>query len=230
MGEGSFTGFPKGVIEFLEELKEHNDKVWFDAHRTEYEEFYLQPGRAFTADLADRLTQAGALGEGNRVEGSSFRIFRDTRFSKDKTPYKTHFGVSFGVEGQARHEGPGFYFNLEPLRIGLGAGLHGFSKSALASYRRAVGEPEGAGAVRALMAGAEAQGAALWGKTYKKLPSGFGAVPGDEDLLLYSGLFSWLDVPLPPEVHTAHFLDFCEARYLGLAPLPLWLATLTDGE
>src|SRR5450756_1276877 len=70
MGEGSFTGFPKGVIEFLEELKEHNDKVWFDAHRAEYEEFYLQPGRAFTADLADRLTQAGALGEGNRVEGS----------------------------------------------------------------------------------------------------------------------------------------------------------------
>ena len=69
MEGGSFTGFPEGVIGFLEELKEHNEKEWFDAHRADYDAFYLQPGRAFAADLAERLNRAGALGDGTRDRG-----------------------------------------------------------------------------------------------------------------------------------------------------------------
>ena len=227
MGESSFTGFPEGIVGFLEGLKQHNEKVWFDAHRADYEAYFLEPGRAFAADLAERLTDAGALGAGIRVEGSSFRIFRDTRFGKDKSPYKTHFGVTFGVEGQARHEGAGFYFHLDPPRIGLGAGLHSFSKPALEAYRAAVGDPAGAAAVRGLIADAEAKGAAVWGKTYKKTPRGYAVAPDDEDLLLYSGLFAWLDLGIPPQLHTADMLAYCEERYVSLSPLPLWLGRLT---
>ena len=224
---GSFEGFPDGLVGFLEGLKAHNDKVWFEAHRTDYDAFYLRPGRAFAADLAGRLTQVGALGDGILVEGSPFRIFRDTRFGKDKSPYKTHFGVSFGPQGQARHEGAGFYFHMEPPRIGLGAGMHAFSKPVLEAYRTALGDPQIAGSARSLISGAEAQGASFWGKTYKKTPPGYTVAPGDEDLLLYSGFFAWLDLDIPPALHSADFLDFCLERYVALAPVPQWVARLS---
>ena len=229
VGEGSFVGFPEGVIGFLEELARHNDKAWFEAHRADYEAFYLEPGRAFAADLADRLTEAEVLGPGTRIVGSAFRIFRDTRFSRDKSPYKTHFGVSFGPEGSAPHEDAGFYFHLEPPRMGLGAGMHGFPKLVLEAYRTSVADPAQAATTRALIADAESRGAEMWGKTYKKMPRGYGVAPDDQDLLLYSGLFAWLDLPIPPELHTADLLAYCEERYIGLAPLPLWLARLTPG-
>lgn len=226
MESGSFAGFPAGVIGFLEGLKAHNDKVWFDAHRAEYDAFYLQPGRAFAAELGERLTRAAVLGDGNVVEGSPFRIFRDTRFSKDKSPYKTHFGVSFGLRGQVRHDGAGFYFHLEPPRIGLGAGMHAFSKPVLEAYRTALADPAMVASVRSLIGGAEAQGATIWGKTYKKTPRGYAVAPTDEDLLLYSGLFAWLDLAIPPELHSADFLDFCADRYQAVAPMAQWVARL----
>ena len=145
------------------------------------------------------------------IEGSPFRIFRDTRFSKDKSPYKTHFGVSFGLQGQARHEGAGFYFHLEPPRIGLGAGMHAFSKPVLEAYRTAVGDPAERGCRTIAHRGRRSAGRIESGaKTYKKTPRGYTVAPGDEDLLLYSGLFAWLDLEIPPQLHSADLLDFCE--------------------
>ncbi|MBU2603487.1 MAG: DUF2461 domain-containing protein [Actinobacteria bacterium] len=142
MGKGEFAGFPKGLIGFLEDVAAHNEKSWFEAHRADYESLYLEPGRAFTEVMAERLDKElrPATFDGP-MTGSLFRIFRDTRFSKDKTPYKTHLAVSWGEEGRAKGEGLGFYFHLQPGSVMVGAGAHAFSKEVLAAYRDAVVDP-----------------------------------------------------------------------------------------
>lgn len=100
------------TLTFLRQLKRHNDKSWFDAHKARYLEA--------KADF-DRLTQQVILEFGKtdpdigalQVKDCVFRIYKDVRFSKDKTPYKTHFAAGFNRGGKKVHY-PGYYFHAEP--------------------------------------------------------------------------------------------------------------------
>ena len=114
MGEGGFAGFPPEAVTFLEELRTHNEKTWFVAHKNEYENSLLEPVRAFAADMADRLTTVVGP-EGGGVLGSPFRIYRDVRFSKDKSPYKTYAGVPFGRADRGKGKARDSTSTLTPL-------------------------------------------------------------------------------------------------------------------
>ena len=91
MSSDTFTGFPRGISTFLTDLAANNNKPWFEAHGHDYEENLLEPSRAFAQSMADRLAGLAPSGLGD-IRGSAFRIYRDIRFSKDKTPHKTHLG------------------------------------------------------------------------------------------------------------------------------------------
>jgi uncharacterized protein (TIGR02453 family) len=106
-----FEGFPPEGLAFLAGLAEHNEKAWFDAHRAEYERGLLEPARDFVDAIGPELEAVHpGIHADPRVNGSIMRINRDTRFSKDKRPYKTHLDLWFWEgEGPSRMR-PGFGF------------------------------------------------------------------------------------------------------------------------
>lgn len=121
--------FSKRALQFLRGLKKNNAKPWFEAHRDEYESDVREPMRELIEDL-DRRLRRFAPEIGGDPKRSMFRIHRDVRFSKDKSPYKTHAACWFHhrsatgrVGGEAQEGSAGFYFHLEPGRSMVGGGL-----------------------------------------------------------------------------------------------------------
>src|ERR1043165_1130988 len=99
------------TLKFLRDLKKNNDKTWFDAHRQDYEAA-KKDFEAFVNDLLQALVKLEPTLATQQAKDCIFRIFRDVRFSKDKTPYKSHFGV-FLARGGRKWDGAGYYLHLE---------------------------------------------------------------------------------------------------------------------
>jgi len=151
---GVFTGSPTTTFAFLRGLREHNEKAWFDAHRTDYQVGYVEPAIAFIEALGPRLRGfAPELNYEARVNGSLFRIQRDTRISKDKTPYKTNLDLWFWAGETRGWEAPGCFFRLAPDALILGAGLHKFSPAQAARFREAVVDPVTGPELQRMLAG-----------------------------------------------------------------------------
>jgi uncharacterized protein (TIGR02453 family) len=222
MSTDTFTGFPPGISTFLADLAANNNKPWFEAHRHDYEENLLEPSRAFADSMADRLAELAPSGLGV-IQGSAFRIYRDIRFSKDKTPYKTHLGIAFNAVGSPKSESPGYYFHLAPPRMMLGAGMHGFPREFLAAYREAVVDDRLGTRLRDVIDEAAAVGYEVWGETYKRVPTGYDADHPRSDLLRYGGLFVAVTEDTPDALHSAALLDYCATRYAAMAPVLAWL-------
>ncbi len=117
--------FSPALFKFLNELEANNEREWFNANKPRYESTIKDPAIQFIADFEKPLKTisphfvADTRGNG----GSLFRIYRDTRFSKDKTPYKTNTGMHFRHEMAKDVHSPGFYLNLEPGACFMGVGI-----------------------------------------------------------------------------------------------------------
>jgi uncharacterized protein (TIGR02453 family) len=108
-----FEGYSKETFKFLHGLKKNNNKEWFEKHRTEYEEHLREPSKTLAWAIGEYFRDKKMPVIGNE-KTSLFRINRDIRFSKDKSPYKTHIGIHFPLEGGKKEEWCGFYFSFEP--------------------------------------------------------------------------------------------------------------------
>jgi uncharacterized protein (TIGR02453 family) len=107
-----FAGFGKDTIRFLSGLSANNKAEWFNAHRADYEAHYIEPAKDFVVAVADPLAKlAPGIHAEPKVNGSIFRINRDIRFSKDKTPYKDHLDLWFW-QGERKAAISGFFFPL----------------------------------------------------------------------------------------------------------------------
>ena len=228
-----FEGFPPAALEFLRSLGANNNKPWFDAHRGEYEAYLLEPGKDLVVDLGKKLQDqvSPQIQADPRFNGSIMRISRDIRFSKDKSPYKTWFGLWFWEGGPRRSmESPGFYFSLDGHQLILGAGKHGFDKRMLEKYRSAVVDPKTGPSLVKVVDEARAAGYDVGGKSYKQIPRGYEPKdPATADMLLYSALHAGLSMPVPPEAHSSKFVDFCLDRFRTVAPLEQWLVKVFVG-
>jgi uncharacterized protein (TIGR02453 family) len=145
----AFTGFKPEAIQFLVDLAENNDRAWFQPRKDEYERLLKEPLQALIAALAERFEARGIPLRADPAK-SPFRIYRDVRFSKDKSPYKTNLGASFpwvgdsagaDVDGRSHvsnvHSSGG-YFHLQPGEIFVGGGMWHPDKSWLDAFRRRV--------------------------------------------------------------------------------------------
>lgn len=219
-----FEGFRPEALRFLVDLRKSNNREWFHAHREEYEELLLEPARDLVVALGEELRAfAPEVTADPRVNGSIFRIARDTRFAQDKRPYKDHLDLWFWIGDRKR--GPGFWFRLTPGELLLGSGMHRFDKAQLERYRQAVVDEAGA----VLQEDADrlaADGYELGGRRYKRLPRGYEAPPERADLLLHDGVYGWIGLEVPDETFTPRFPAFCARHYRQLAPLNEWLAAL----
>jgi uncharacterized protein (TIGR02453 family) len=137
-----FQGFHPDATEFLADLAMNNERAWFQARKGEYERLCKAPMEAFVVALAERLAvrDLPLLADPKR---SPFRIYRDTRFAKDKTPYKTHLGANFpwleaGREIDAGAHANGGYFHFEPGRMYVGGGMWMAERPRLEAFRQAI--------------------------------------------------------------------------------------------
>lgn len=113
--------FTRETFRFLKELKAHNDRSWFADNKGRYEDHVKVPAFRFIEDFAPHLKKISThFSAGPR---SLFRIYRDTRFSKDKSPFKTHTGIQFRHDVGKDVHAPGFYFHIEPGACFAGLGL-----------------------------------------------------------------------------------------------------------
>ena len=130
-----FRGFSRGSIDFLAELAAHNDRSWFQPRKGDYEHLLKEPLEALCVALEERF-QARRLPLQADPVHSPFRIYRDVRFSADKSPYKTHVAASFPWTGEGG--GVGGYFHMGPGEIMAGGGMWHPDPAALTAWRRAV--------------------------------------------------------------------------------------------
>ncbi len=140
MASTSFSGFPRGTRKFLGQLAANNDRTWFAANKPRHEEDVVAPALAFIEAMRAPLERISPhfTAVPSRTGGSLMRIYRDTRFGADKTPYKTNIGIQFRHEAGKDVHAPGFYVHIEAKSAFLGAGLWHPERDALAAIRTAI--------------------------------------------------------------------------------------------
>lgn len=167
-----FDGFPKEGIDFLRKLKRNNNREWFHARKSEYEEFVKFPMQSLIASLAPVMQEYAPELDVN-PKRSLFRIYRDTRFSSDKTPYKTHVAAIFTPKNGDK-EAAGMYLHIEPGEIYLGGGMYSISSDRLRNIRNAITEDRSS--FLEIVGGKKFRKffGELYGEKLKRVPHGFG--------------------------------------------------------
>ena len=220
----AFQGFPIATIEFLLELADNNNREWFEANKKRYERDVKAPAfaciEALGAELAGIRPAVQAV---PKVNGSLFRLNRDTRFSHNKDPYKTHIGILMWEGSRKRMENSGFYFHVEPDLFLLGVGLYMFPKELFQPYREAVASEKHGLKLVKVAEQLEAAGYAVETEHYKRVPKGFAADHPRARFLKFNGLAAMVQMDLPREIHTPGIIDLAMEHYKAMLPMHEWI-------
>jgi uncharacterized protein (TIGR02453 family) len=132
--------FTPALFGFLRELEANNEKAWWDANKDRYQEVVRDPALDFISDFGARLHELSPhfVADARTTGGSLMRPYRDTRFSPDKTPYKTNVGIQFRHEAGKDIHAPGYYLHLEPGSCFAGVGLWHPETEVARALRRAI--------------------------------------------------------------------------------------------
>ena len=201
------TGIPADAFDFFEELAADTTKAWWTANKDRYESSVRGPVEALLAELAPEFGP-----------GKIFRPYRDVRFSKDKTPYKTNLGATTRAK-----DGSIYYFALSPEGMYLGGGYYRMAKDQIARYRTAVADEKTGPALTKLVAAAEKAGFEVGGEQLKRVPPGFDKEHPRGDLLRHKGLY--LGMPLEPAawMGTKKAAERVAATWRKVQPTTAWL-------
>ena len=208
------------LFSFLKDLKRHNKREWFEKNRDRYVADVETPFLAFIAEVGERLPAVcpGYVANPKRTGGSMFRIYRDTRFSADKSPYKTWMAARFGHRRATKDaHAPGFYLHLGIDESYGGGGIYHADTATLTRVRqRIVSHPKAWAAV--LKSGIEIEG-----DTLKRPPAGFDATHKYIADLKRKDHYS-LSEFTQAEVTSARFVDRYMKSCEAAAPLVTFLA------
>ena len=193
----AFTGFPPEAVKFLAQLERHNDRPWFQANKDRYETLIRTPALAFVEAIAQRLEDFAPhiLADPSPSGGSLMRIYRDTRFTGGKEPYKTNVGIQLRHERGEDAHAPGFYLHIDTKEFFVCCGIWKPDGPTLAAIRARIAEfPQAWLAARDDRKFVKTWGK-IWGERLKRPPRGFDADhPCIEDIKLKDFL-GVLDLP-----------------------------------
>ena len=204
----SFTGFPVAALDFYDDLEVDNTKSFWEAHRHVYDESVKAPMVALTEALAPEFGAAKV-----------FRPYRDVRFAKDKTPYKTHQGAYVAVG-----EATGFYVQVSAQGVRTGAGFYDASPARLAAFRAAVDSDLTGPELERLLAGITAAGFEVGGDRLKTTPRGYAGDHPRIELLRHRSLTVGRSLGFEPVIHTPELLDVVREDWRTLRPFVDWVA------
>ena len=194
-----FKGFSKKTLPFLSAIKKNNNKEWFEAHRTEYEELILNPSRAFVVEMGEHLQALEPTIKAEpKINKSLYRIYRDTRrMGANKVPIKHRIGVIFWQGNIKRMQSSAFYMHFSPDELYVATGVRWFEKPMLDAYREYISNDSKRQELDTILKKIKAKdkGYTHLEKGYKRYPRGFNADMSFSDLALYKGMatFKMLD-------------------------------------
>ena len=199
----AFEGWPAEALEFYEGLAADNSKSYWLAHKQVYEECVLTPMRELVTEI-----------ESEPGESKIFRPYRDVRFSKDKSPYKTEIAAAF-------RDG---YVRLSADGLGAGRGMHEMAPDQLDRYRGAVATDVSGEPLAKIIASLRQQDIAVQGyESLKRVPHGYPADHPRAELLRQKGLYAWRQWPVEPWLGTAAARTKLTGFFAAVEPLTDWL-------
>ncbi|TCJ29853.1 DUF2461 domain-containing protein [Nocardioides jejuensis] len=206
----TFTGFPTAALDFYDDLEVDNTKSFWEAHKAVYKESVEGPMKALTSALEQEFGTAKV-----------FRPYRDVRFAKDKTPYKTAQGAFVGSAAAT-----GWYVEVSARGVRTGAGFYEASSERMAAFREAVADEKKGARLASIVKGLEAEGFEIGGETLKTAPRGYDKEHPRIELLRHKQLFAGRQLGFEPVIHTAELLDVVREDWRKVRPLVDWLAAL----
>lgn len=224
-----FTGFRPAALTFLRQLKRHNEREWFQERKPTYEAELLAPLRLLVEEMDVRFAKFAPEIAGD-PKRSIFRIYRDVRFSKDKSPYKTHASAWFqhrnashGVGSETHGAGAGFYFHLEPGASFLAGGIWMPPRPTLGAIRDAIAEdPKAFAKTMSATAFKRRFGKLSEEAMLKRLPRGFDPGHPAEAWLRYQS-FTVSARLSDAEVTDRRLPDRIQRDYAVLLPMVRWI-------
>lgn len=227
----AFDGFPQETQQFLCDLRDNNNRDWYTENKKTYESAVKHPAIAWVQAMGSRLQDLDdQLVVDNRTNGggSLMRMARDTRFSKDKTPYKTNIAMLWwhGIGKKMQH--PAFGMQITPDDAGLMTGMHGFPKPMLEAYRQAVVDDELGESLLEAVAKVESAGYEVMGTHYKTTPRGFDKDHPRADWLKYNALYSHaVDISWDALMSNT-LVEICYEHFQKMAPIHHWLVKVQE--
>lgn len=212
-----FSHFPNETVDFLTALRVNNDRGWFADNKSIYERAVKAPADNFCRAMTERLEELTGLPHRPKI----FRVHRDIRFSKDKTPYNAHLHISFMPETKSVLH-PGWYFGLEPDRLVAGTGVFELAKASLDAFRARVADGDG-DKLAALMKDLPERGVRLSTPELKRVPQPYPADHPRAELLRHKSLTGWVEFSGPRNACESGFADRCFEVFARLKPLFDWL-------
>jgi uncharacterized protein (TIGR02453 family) len=223
-----FTGFADRDARFFKALAKHQDREWFAAHRDEYEQGWLAPMKALLAEVHGKL--AGRYAHEEIAAPKVFRIHRDVRFSKDKSPYKTHIGGYLGIEGSGA--GPSgaaaLYVHIAPDELFVAAGQYMMDGDSLKRFRAAVDDDKQGAALTKLLSTLSKAGFTIDSyEQTQRVPRGYDPDHARADLLRRKGLIAMFPEPSRAMLTSPKLVDWLVTNAKKSVPLVEWLAAVT---
>jgi uncharacterized protein (TIGR02453 family) len=217
MPEPIFQGFSKDTLKFFKELARNNKSAWFNANRSRFEAAIKKPAHALMEDLL--LGMKKVLPEVR--QGKVMRINRDIRFSRDKSPYKTHVAMLLWDDKMQGRGACYLYFHLGGDKLIVGSGVHNFEDGHRAVFRQALVDPKKGAEFSRIVAKLGAY--QLGEKAYKKIPKGFDPAHKNAEYLLYNGMYVSAELPVPKEAFGPGLTALCLKHYKQFAPFHRWM-------
>ena len=207
-----FTGFPVAALDFYDDLEVDNTKSFWDAHKAVYDDAVRAPMVALTDALAPEFGEAKV-----------FRPYRDVRFAKDKTPYKTHQGAFVAVAPAT-----GWYVEVAAPGVRVGGGIYHAGGDQLGAIREAMADKRAGAVLQRILRDLETGGFELGGERLKTAPRGYERDHPRIELLKMKTVLGMRSYGFEPFVHTAELLDRVREDWRRLRPLVEWVATHTQ--
>jgi uncharacterized protein (TIGR02453 family) len=187
-----FTGFGKKTLSFLKSIQTNNNKEWFEAHRTEYENLILNPSRAFVVEMGEHLQALEpTINAIPKINKSLYRIYRDTRrMGANKAPIKHRIGVIFWQGNNKRMQSSAFYMHFSPDELMVAVGVRWFEKPMLDAFREYILDDDKRRELVDILETIKAKGKGYTHleKGYKRYPRGFNKDMSNADMSLYKGM------------------------------------------
>ena len=206
-----FAGFPIAALDFYDDLELDNTKSFWEAHRQVYEQAVREPMTALVQELEPEFGSAKV-----------FRPYRDVRFAKDKTPYKTHQGA-FVASGPAT----GYYVQLSAAGVLVGSGFYEASGERLRAFREAVADDRAGPRLERLLRSLAGDGWEVGGERLKTTPRGYDAQHPRIELLRHKQLIVSRSYGFEPVIHTSELAGRVRSDWRALRPLVAWLSDAT---
>ena len=210
--------FGPETVQFLNDLKTNNNKEWFAENKPRFVADYKEPAEFFKNIMQHQLEDTF----GESYNAKIFRIYRDLRFSKDKTPYNSHMHISFVPSGL---KSLAWYFGLQADSVALGTGVFGFEKDKLNIFREAIIGKKGDD-LAAILSELQKTGIRIGKPDLKKTPRGFDSDHPNADLLRYKGITIWRDFPDTTAATSGDLVTLCTDTYEHMKPFFDWIRNL----